>query len=221
MTIMMKRATVAAMALVLASTIAVNAEPQRGGGGHGGGASHGGGGFRGGYMHSGGFGRGPAGHGFDGRRGFHAGFRAPGVFIRGGYYDPFWGGFYPYGLFPFAYYPYSAYAYDRALDSDLKVKATPKDAQVFVDGYYAGVSDHFDGAFQRLHVTAGGHVITIYKDGYRTTSRSIYARPGSTTTISDRLQPLAPGEVSAPPVAPVSPTVAPVEPQTPSDESDQ
>ena len=75
---------------------------------------------------------------------------------------------YPYGLFPFAYYPYSTYAYGLTLDSDVKVKVTPKDAQVFVDGYYAGVSDNFDGAFQRLHVTPGGHVITIYLDGYRT-----------------------------------------------------
>ena len=111
--------------------------------------------------------------------------------------------------------------YGLTLDSDLKVKITPKDAQVFVDGYYAGVSDNFDGAFQRLHVTPGGHVITIYRDGYRTTSQSIYARPGSTATVSDRLQPLAPGEVSAPPVAPASPTVAPVDPQPPSDDSDQ
>jgi hypothetical protein len=83
------------------------------------------------------------------------------------------------------------------------------------------VSDNFDGAFNRLHVTAGGHVITIYREGYRTMSRDIYARPGSTTTISDRLEPLARGEVSAPPVSPASPTVPPVEPQTPSNDFGQ
>ena len=107
------------------------------------------------------------------------------------------------------------------LNSDVKVKVTPKDAQVFVDGYYAGVSDNFDGAFQRLHVTPGGHVITIYRDGYRTLSQSIYARPGSAVTFTERLEPLAAGEVSAPPASPVSPTIAPVEPQAPPDESGQ
>jgi hypothetical protein len=49
----------------------------------------------------------------------------------------------------------------------------------------AGVSDNFDGVFQRLPVTPGGHVITIYLDGHRTLSRSIYARPGSTVTFTD------------------------------------
>ena len=241
MRIMTKRATVAAMALVLASTMAVNAEAQHGGGGgghmgggggsRGGGHMGGGGGFRGGHVGGGGHIRGgfegrSVGHRSDGRHGFDgrfhgsrfhgSRFHGSGVFIRGGFFDPFWGGFYPYGLFPFAYYPYAGYAYGLTLNSDLKVNVTPKDAQVFVDGYYAGESNN-----KRVPLASGGHVITIYRDGYRTVSRSIYAGPGSTVKFSDRLEPLRPGEVSAPPTAPASPTVAPVEPQAPSDESGQ
>ena len=104
-----------------------------------------------------------------------------------------------------------------SLDSDVKLKITPKNAQVFVDGYYAGEVDNFDGAFQRLHVTPGGHEITVYSDGYRTLSREIYAAPNSTVTFSDDLMPLAPGEVSEPPAPPQSPTIAPIEPTAPND----
>ena len=190
----MKRTTIAALALVLASTIGVNAEPRGGGGGFGG-------------RMGGGFGGEHVGRGFDGH-----GFGGPRIFVGGGFYDPYW---YPYGLFPFAYYPYAAYAYGLSLDSNVKVKVTPKDAQVFVDGYYAGVADKFGGAFHRLHVMPGGHVITIYRDGFRTLSRSIYARPGSGVTFDGQLQPLGPGEVSTPPAPPASPTIPPVEPQAP------
>ena len=156
--------------------------------------------------------------GFEGRRVVEPRFRDGRVFrgevvIGRPFFDPFWGTYYyPYGLFPFAYYPYASYAYGLSLDSDVKVKIAPKDAQVFVDGYYAGVADNFDGAFQELHVAPGGHVISVYLNGYRTLTRSIYAEPNKTVTFKDRLAPLAPGERSAPPAPPRSPKVAPVQP---------
>ena len=202
---------VVAMAFVLASGIAASAAPQRGGGGR-----MGGGGFSGGHEFGG---RGAFARGFDGGArfrgvdGFRGGRRFGGRFFFGaGLYDPF---YYPYGLFPFAYYPYSAYAHGSSLTSDVKLKVTPKDAQVFVDGYYAGPANH------RLHVAPGGHTITIYRDGYRTLTRSLYAGSGSTATITDRLQALAPGETSAPPVPPQRPTIAPVPPQPPAADPDR
>ena len=120
-------------------------------------------------------------------------------------------------MFPFAYYPYAAYSYGLSLDSDVKLKVTPKNAQVFVDGYYAGEVDQFNGAFERLRVTPGGHEIAVYLDGYRTLSRELYAAPNSTVTFSDKLVPLAPGEQSAPPAPPQSPTIAPIDPTAPGD----
>lgn len=210
-----KRSAVAALALIFASAIAVDAAPQRGGFGRGdpGHRSERAHGFR------------PEVHGrfdVDGRFRFIGGhrFAGPGFFVSAGFYDPFWGIYYPYGLFPFPYYPYSAYAYGLTLDSDVNVRVTPTDARVFVDGYYAGVADGFGGAFQRLHVTPGGHIVTIYLDGYRTLSRSVYVRPGATVTFSDRLEPLRAGEVSAPPSPPVSPTVPAVPLQAPPDVSE-
>src|SRR5262245_27763555 len=67
------------------------------------------------------------------------------VVVAGGYYaSPFWSGagwysswygpFWPYGPYPY-YYPY--YSYDPT--SALKLKVTPKDAEVYVDGSYAGI----------------------------------------------------------------------------------
>jgi hypothetical protein len=194
---MTRRIAVAAMALVLATTMTAYAAPQRGGGsGHGfsGGGGHGFGGGRG-FSHGPGFARGPR---FDGRGRFdHGHFRGP---FFGGFYDPF----YPYDWFPFAVYPYADFSYGLTLDADIHVKVDPKDAQVFVDGYYAGQVDDFDGAFQRLHVTPGGHAITIYLDGYRTVTKNLYARPDGTVTFTDQLQALGPGEVSAPPPPPVN-----------------
>jgi hypothetical protein len=67
------------------------------------------------------------------------------------YYDPFWWGS-GYG------YPYGAYGrqvyrggYVQAAGA-LRLRVTPKQAEVFVDGYYVGIVDDFDGIFQRLHL---------------------------------------------------------------------
>ena len=42
----------------------------------------------------------------------------------------------------------------------------PRTAQVFVDGYYAGRVDDFDGAFQALTLEEGPHTIRIEEPGY-------------------------------------------------------
>ena len=51
-------------------------------------------------------------------------------------------------------------------ESGLKLKVTPSNAQVFVDGYFAGEVDEFDGTFQRLPLSAGTHRIEVRADGY-------------------------------------------------------
>jgi hypothetical protein len=199
MAIMLKRSAVLAMTLVLVVTVGAYAAPQRGGG-------HGGGFGGGGHMSGGGFGGGHGfnhGGGFDHGHGFHG--HGGHVFV-----NPFFG-FYPYGYFPFDVYPYADYSYGWNLDSGVKVKVEPKNAQVFVDGYYAGQVDQFDGVFQSLHVTPGGHTIALYLDGYRTVSRTIYAGPGATVTVTDEMRPLAAGEVSTPPEPPADATAPPDE----------
>lgn len=118
------------------------------------------------------------------------------VFVAGfGYYphwySPWWNGGWYRG------YPY--YAYDGHV-AKLRVDVEPTHAQVFVDGYYAGLVDEFDGVFQRLHLEPGGRTVTIYLEGYRTEERRLYLRPGTDSRIRFHLQPLQPGERSTPPV---------------------
>jgi hypothetical protein len=71
---------------------------------------------------------------------------------------------------------------------------TPKDAEVFVDQQFAGVVDDFDGFLQSLKVEAGGHTITLYREGYRTVSREIDFRAGETFRLTFSMVALQPGE---------------------------
>jgi len=203
--------TILSAAFVLALATSAAAAPQRGGGGHSGGGGHfggggghfsGGGHFGGGSHRAGGGGHfdgGPHGH-FGGSRGhFHGGHSH--FIIGGGFYDPFWGPYYPY----YYGYPYGSYAYSLTPSGSVKTEITPKQTEVFVDGYYAGVVADFDGTFQRLRTSPGGHTITLYLDGYRTVTESIYVRPNSTVKLKETMQKLAPGEASTPVPVPTLP----------------
>jgi hypothetical protein len=183
------RKSILTAVFVFGLAAAVAAAPQRGGGGRAGGGHSSGGHSSAGHVNSGG----PRGH-FVGPRGR--------VIIRGGLYDPFWGPYYPYGYgygYPYGYgVPYGAYDDSLTLTGDVKTEVTPKQAQVYVDGYYAGVADDFDGAFQRLHISPGGHAITLRLDGYRTVTQNIYVRPDSTFKLKESMGKLGPGETSEP-----------------------
>ena len=109
--------------------------------------------------------------------------------VRPFFYDPFWGPWYPYGyMYPYAVSP----------ESDVRTHVTPKDAGVYVDGFYAGRAEDFDGVFKKLHVAPGGHAITLYLDGFRTSTQEVYVRPDSTFKLNATMEPVAPGEKSAP-----------------------
>jgi hypothetical protein len=123
------------------------------------------------------------------------------IFIGGGFvYDPLWGPYYPYGLgYPNPWtYGYPSWSDDSSDSGALKTEVTPKSTEVYVDGYYAGTADDFDGVFRHLHATIGGHAITLHLDGYRTVTQNVYVRPDSTVKLKETMEKLAPGEVSAP-----------------------
>lgn len=105
----------------------------------------------------------------------------------GGWGGPGWGpgwygGFSPYGGGGF---------YNGA---SLRLQVTPKSAEVYIDGYYAGTVDQYDGAFQRLRVEAGEHEIAVYADGFRTLRQRLYVQPLATVNVKQPLQPLQSGE---------------------------
>jgi hypothetical protein len=140
------------------------------------------------------------------------------VIVGGGYYadpffyDPFWG--YGYPPYPYMYPPYG---YGGYYDSGaaLRLEVKPKEAEVYVDGYYAGVVDDFDGVFQRLRAEPGEHELTLYRDGYRTVTQHVYLAPDSTFKVKYTMEPLAPGETAQPRPVPSNQPMAAGQPPSP------
>ena len=64
----------------------------------------------------------------------------------------------------------------------------PSNAQVYIDGYYVGVVDSFDGAFQRLGIEAGAHKVEIRAEGYETAQFDVMVMPGETVTYKGELK---------------------------------
>jgi hypothetical protein len=65
----------------------------------------------------------------------------------------------------------------------MRVLVDPSETRVYVDGYYAGVADDFDGLFQRLHLAPGRHEITLKLAGHKTHRVRVYVGSGSTLKI--------------------------------------
>ncbi|HWI16208.1 MAG TPA: PEGA domain-containing protein [Vicinamibacterales bacterium] len=116
---------------------------------------------------------------------FYSGFYRP-------YYSPFFWDVYGWG---FPGVPGFGF-YNRAYveDSSARIQVTPKHAEVYVDGYRAGIVDDFDGFAQRLHVPPGEHVIELYLEGHKTISQAILFQPGESYRIRHTMEPLAAGE---------------------------
>jgi len=131
---------------------------------------------------------------------------SPGYYYRPFYspffYSPFYGGFYHpfasgwYGQYPYPPYGYRVPVYDRTGSARLQV--TPREAEVYVDGYFVGLVDDFDGYLQRLHVEAGEHELQIYLEGYRTFRQKVRFTPGTTLKITHAMEPLDAGEAHEP-----------------------
>jgi hypothetical protein len=101
-------------------------------------------------------------------------------------YDPFFYGYYGYS--PFYYsgaYGYApSYYSGRYRDSgSVRVMAEPEQTRVYVDGYYAGIADDFDGIFQRLSIPPGRHEIALKLDGYRSHTFRVYVPVDDTIKI--------------------------------------
>ena len=106
-------------------------------------------------------------------------------------YGPGWNLSFYFGR-PYAAYGYGgygsapAYGYYAVSPSvpfgALRIVNAPPNAQVFVDGYYAGVVDEYDGVFQHLNLEIGPHRVEIEVPGYERLSFDVRIRPGETIT---------------------------------------
>ena len=124
------------------------------------------------------------------------------VVASGYYYDPFFYAEPWYG--EQIGYP-MRYGYGRRYEPDASVRleVKPKQAEVYVDGYYAGIVDDFDGTFQRLRVEPGEHEIELWLDGYRTVRQKVYLSVDNTFRIKYQMERLGPGEPLAPKPQPI------------------
>lgn len=110
--------------------------------------------------------------------GFYSGV-GPSPYATGPYY-------YGYNGYGYPYSPWQAGGYDVG---GIRLKIRPRDAQVFVDGYYAGLVDDFDGTFQSLRLEAGGHKIEIHMPGFQDLELDVHVQPGRTLTLNEDLRP--------------------------------
>ena len=124
------------------------------------------------------------------------------------FYDPFffglgWSQWYPYP-YPSPYpYPPPPYYYGRPYNiSAARLEIKPRNAQVYLDGYYVGVVNDFDGTWQRLDLPSGDHEITVYLQGYQTYRQRTFFRPGQDYHFKAILEPLAAGASQEPPPQP-------------------
>ncbi len=77
----------------------------------------------------------------------------------------------------------------RVYYGDVRLMVRPRNAAVYVDGYYAGVVDDFDGVFQRLTLEVGPHQIELDAPGLEPQYYDVYVDPAQTVTIRSDLYP--------------------------------
>ena len=106
------------------------------------------------------------------------GYGYPGLFSRYGYSGY---AYFPYGYASYGYSSSAAYAYTGSV----RLKVKPRDAQVFVDGYYVGLVDHFDGFSQRLRLEEGTYRIQIEHPDYLPIELDVLIVAGETVTFED------------------------------------
>jgi hypothetical protein len=105
------------------------------------------------------------------------------------YYDPYtW---YPPSYYPGYYGSYSGGYYDPFFYDvgELRLIVSPRDADVYVDGYFAGRVDDYDGIFQALKLEAGAHHIQIVAQGYSPLNFDVRIEPNRKITYRGTLRP--------------------------------
>jgi len=105
------------------------------------------------------------------------------------YYGYPWYG--PYGFsvgvgygYPYYGYGYSGYpGYSAApYYGGVRLVVPQRNAEVYVDGYYAGVVNDFDGTFQQVNLEPGPHRIEVRGQGAAPLSFDVNVQPGRTVT---------------------------------------
>ena len=102
-------------------------------------------------------------------------------------WSPYYGD--PFGD-PYGYGGGRSYAssYGRGEQGNLKLKVKPRAAKVYVDGYFVGYVDQFDGAFQKLALNTGRHRVEVRAEGFETAEFDVLINPEQTVTFQGELK---------------------------------
>jgi hypothetical protein len=84
---------------------------------------------------------------------------------------------------------YGTYGYPTG---ELRLLVRPRDAQVFIDGSYAGTVDDFDGTFQSLRLEEGDYQVELVLPGYEPLDFDVRIVPGEKVTYRGDLIPEQP-----------------------------
>jgi len=104
------------------------------------------------------------------------------------WYDPYggYGGGHGYAGGGGGYYSGTQYA--SVDQGKVRLKVKPRNAKVYVDGYFVGDVDQFDGMFQKLSLNGGRHHVEIKADGYETAEFDVMIMPEQTVTYEGELK---------------------------------
>lgn len=106
------------------------------------------------------------------------------------WYGPWggWGG-YPGPHGPYGYGRWNEYAEDQG---GIRLQVNPKKATVYVDGYFVGEVNDFDGSSQRLALDAGVHKIEVRAPGFETLAIDVNILRQETIRYRGALRPTNP-----------------------------
>jgi hypothetical protein len=99
-----------------------------------------------------------------------------------------------YGGFGYSTYVGAPFGYPDAtnLTGGLRLDVEPESAEVFVDGYYAGVVDDFNGRLHHLNLAPGPHHVEVFAPGYQPLAFDLLIQRHHTARFSATLAPSAP-----------------------------
>jgi hypothetical protein len=104
------------------------------------------------------------------------------------YYDPYgWDPYYAGGYGG----RFSGYGYGYPT-GELRLQVDQREAEVYVDGYYAGNVDDFDGVFQSLALEEGQYQIEVVAPGFEPLTFGVRIFPGRKVTYRGELLPQRP-----------------------------
>jgi hypothetical protein len=116
------------------------------------------------------------------------------------FFDPFWmsyGGYPGYGYGSgygeaygggYGWSTPSGFAPSTRMMGSIRLKVKPTQAAVYVDGYYSGRVDDFDGVFQKLRLEPGPHKIEISAQGFQPISFEVNIRVGENINFQGALE---------------------------------